>query len=105
MHTNIFSFGKRILPNYDTCDIIKQYGATHGIKMMCVQQGFLVNHWHDILNCSCKWLCFNNSYRGIAYMLSFRNADAGDLYVNWRGLGYWRIVRKSEWFMILESCT
>ena len=27
-------------------------------------------------------------------MLSFRNANAGDLYVNRRGLGYWRIVRK-----------
>ena len=19
---------------------------------------FLVNHWRDIINCSCKWLCF-----------------------------------------------
>ena len=23
---------------------------------------FPVNHWHDILGCSCKWLCFVNSY-------------------------------------------
>ena len=31
-----------------------------------------------------------------AYVLSFRNANAGDLYVNWRGSGYRRIVRKPE---------
>ena len=35
-------------------------------------------------------------------MLSFRNANAGDLYVNRRGSGYWRIVRKSEGLRVSE---
>ena len=26
---------------------------------------FLVNHWHDIRNCNCKWSCLSNSYRCI----------------------------------------
>ena len=36
------------------------------IKLRCVlNKVFLVNHWHDILNCSYKWLCLSNSYRCI----------------------------------------
>ena len=26
---------------------------------------FLVNHWRDVLNCSCRWLCFSNANRCI----------------------------------------
>ena len=40
-----------------------------------------------------------------AYLLSFRNANAGDLYINQRGLGYRIIVHKSEGFGISENCT
>ena len=43
MYTNIFLFGERILPEYHTCRI----GLSTHV--------FLVNHWHDILNCSYKW--------------------------------------------------
>ena len=40
-----------------------------------------------------------------AYILSFRNANAGDLYINRRGSGYWRIVCKLEGLGLSESCT
>ena len=40
----------------------------------------------------------------VSYMLSFKNANAGDLYVNRRGSGYWRVICKLEGFRILESC-
>ena len=39
----------------------------------------------------------------VSYMLSFKNANAGDLYVNRRGSGYWSVVCKLEGFRILES--
>ena len=66
VYTNIFSFGKRILPEY-TCDIGLSNSMARPMKLRCCvfNKVFLVNHWHDILNCSCKWLCFSNSYSRI----------------------------------------
>ena len=40
VYTNIFSFGKRILPDYDTCDVGLSKSMAHEIKMLYVQQGF-----------------------------------------------------------------
>ena len=54
------SFGKQILPDH-TLDIALSnsmaQGATQTTKLRCVfNKVFLVNHCHDILNCSYKWL-------------------------------------------------
>ena len=45
MYTNIFSFGEQILTEYRTRDVV-----------LCNSV---------VLNCSCKCLCFSNSYRCI----------------------------------------
>ena len=58
MYTNIFSF--------HTHDVGLSNSVAQPMKLRCVfNKVFLVNHWHDILNCSYKWLCFNNCYRCI----------------------------------------
>ena len=44
----------------------------------------------------CEKNCFIVQLYVSAYMLSFRNANAGDLYVNRRGSGYRRVVCKLE---------
>ena len=60
---NIFSFGKRILPECRTRDVVLSNSLVRPMKLRCVfNKVFLVNHSHDILNCSYKWLCFSNSY-------------------------------------------
>ena len=41
MYTNVFSFSEQISLDFDTRDVELQFGAAHGIKMVCVQQGFL----------------------------------------------------------------
>ena len=75
----MFSFGDRILPEYDTRDValsnitrdVALSNITHDValsnrmarqmKLRCMpNKVFLVNHWRDILNCSYKWLCFSN---------------------------------------------
>ena len=52
MYTNIFLFGERILPECCTRDVVLS-----NMKLRSVfNKVFQVNHWHDILNCSYKWL-------------------------------------------------
>ena len=48
----IYSFGERILPECHTRDV----GLSNSMKLRCgvFNKVFLVNHWHDILNCSYK---------------------------------------------------
>ena len=54
-------FGERILLDFDTRDVGLSNSMVRPMKLKCVfNKVFLVNHWHDILNCSCKWLCFSN---------------------------------------------
>ena len=62
----MYSFGERILPDYDTRDI----GLSNMVQPMklrcCVfNKIFLivlvVNQWRDILNFNCKWLCYSKS--------------------------------------------
>ena len=66
MYTNIFSFGERILPEYHTRDIGLANSIARPMELRCVfNKVFLVSYWLHILNCSYKWLCFNNSYRCI----------------------------------------
>ena len=55
MYTNIFSFGERILPEYDTRDVGLSNSVARLMKLRCVfNKVFQVNHWRDILNCSYK---------------------------------------------------
>ena len=60
MYTNIFSFGERTLSDYQTDDVGLSNSMVLSMKLRCY-----VNHWRDIVNCSCKWFCFSNSYRCI----------------------------------------
>ena len=62
--TNIFSFGERILLDFDTCDIGLTNNMTQPMELRCcvLSKVFLVNHFHDIINCSCIWLCCSNSW-------------------------------------------
>ena len=48
-----------MLPEYQTCDVGLSNSMAWPMKLRCCvfNKVFLVNHWHDILNCSCKWLC------------------------------------------------
>ena len=72
VHTNIFSFGDRILPEYRTCDVVlsKSRSTARPMELRCVfNKVFLVNHLRAILNCSYKWLCFINSDRCIGRKL------------------------------------
>ena len=63
---DIFLFGEQTLPKYHTCDVGLSNSMAEPMKLRCVfNKVFLVSHWHDILNCSCKWLYFSNSYRCI----------------------------------------
>ena len=50
-----------------THDIGLSNSMVQHMKLRCsvFNKVFLVNHWHDIHNCSCKWLCFSNSHRCI----------------------------------------
>ena len=62
----MFSFGKRILPEYHTCDVGLCNSMVRPLKLRCVfNKVVLVNHWCDILNYSYILLCFSNSYRYI----------------------------------------
>ena len=45
-----------LLLDFDTHDV--------GLSNSMTQKVFPGNHWCDILNCSCKWLCLSNSYGG-----------------------------------------
>ena len=64
MYTNIFSFGERILPEYNTRDVRFSNSIAQPIKLRCAfNKAFLVNHWRDMFNFSCKWLCSSNSYK------------------------------------------
>ena len=58
------SVGERILPEYHTRDIGLSNSLARPIELRSgvFNKVFLVNHWRDILNCSCKWLCFSDSY-------------------------------------------
>ena len=50
---NIFSFGEQILPEYCTSDVLLCNSMARPMKLRCVfNKVFLVNHWHDILDCS-----------------------------------------------------
>ena len=53
--------------NHDTRDVGLSNSNARPMQLTCCvfNKVFLVNHRCDILNCSCKWLCFSNSYRGI----------------------------------------
>ena len=55
---------------------------------------FLVNHWHDILNCSCKSVCFSKSYRCIGpnhdFCFPLNNSHTTDLNINKR----WLVAKK-----------
>ena len=63
MYTNLFSFGERILPEYHTHDVGLSNSMAWSMKLRCVfDKVFVVNHCHDIFNCSYKWLCSSNSY-------------------------------------------
>ena len=65
MYTNIFLFGERIFPEYDTCDGLSNSRA-RPIKLRCVfNKVFLVNHWRDILLVTNG--CLSNSYRCIEF--------------------------------------
>ena len=50
-----------------TCDIALSNNRARPMKVRCCvfNKVFLVNHSHDILYCSCKWLCFSNSCKCI----------------------------------------
>ena len=63
---NIFSFGAQIWPDYSTRDVGLSNSMEQPMKLRCCMfnRVFLVNHWHDFLDCSCKWLYFINSYIG-----------------------------------------
>ena len=64
MYTNIFSFGERIFLDYDTRDVgLFNSMARFMTLIYAFNTVFIVNHWRDILNCSCKWLRLSNSYR------------------------------------------
>ena len=67
MYTNIFPFVERILPEYRTHDVVLSKSMAWPMKLrFCVfNKVFLVNHRHDIFNCSYKWLYFSDSYRCI----------------------------------------
>ena len=56
MRTNIFSIGERILPDHGTRDVGLSNSMPQPMKSRrCVfNKVFLVNHWNDILKCSCK---------------------------------------------------
>ena len=60
MYTNIFSFGERILPEYQT-RLSKSKARPMKLGCCVFNKVFLENHSHDILNCSYKMLCFSNS--------------------------------------------
>ena len=63
MRINIFSSCELILLDFDTHDVGLSNSMAWPLKLRCVfNRVFLVNNWRDILNCSCKWLCFNNSF-------------------------------------------
>ena len=79
MYTNTFSFGERILPEYHTRDVGLFDNMAQPMKLRCVfNKVFLVNHWHDILNCSYKWLCLGNYYMctGLKIMTCFPLMEA-----------------------------
>ena len=61
MYTDIFSFGERILLDFDTHDVGLS-NSNMKLRRCVFNKVFLVNHWG---NCSCKWLCLSNSYRYI----------------------------------------
>ena len=52
MYMNIFSYGEQIVPEYCTHDVVLSNSMAWPMK----SRFNLVNHWHDILNCSYKWL-------------------------------------------------
>ena len=56
-----FSVGHRILPDYGNHDVGLSNTMARPMKLRCCvfNKVFLVNHWRDILNCSCKWLRFS----------------------------------------------
>ena len=57
MYAKILSFGKRNLIDLDTYDIGLSNSMACPMTLRCVfNKVFLVNHWRDILNSSCKWL-------------------------------------------------
>ena len=43
--------------------ILNKYGAGHAKKISLFKKVYLVNHLHDILEYSCKWLLFKYSFR------------------------------------------
>ena len=55
MYANIFSFGERILIDFDTRDVVLFNSMARPMKLRC-----RVFHWCYVLNCSHKWLCFSN---------------------------------------------
>ena len=67
MHINIFSFRELILPDYDIRDVGLSNNMAQPMTLRCCvfNKVFLVNYWCDILNYSCKWLCFGTSYKCI----------------------------------------
>ena len=56
-----------LLSEYCQTMTLVTYGMVWPMKLKCgmFNKVFLVNHWHDILDFSCKGLCFNNSYKCI----------------------------------------
>ena len=67
MYTNIVLFGERILPECHICDIGLSNNMARPMELrFCdFDKVFLVNHWHDNVNCNYKLLCLTNSYRCI----------------------------------------
>ena len=61
MCTNIFSFGERILLDFDTRDVGLSNIMARPMKLRyyVFSKVFLVNHWSDNINCSGKLLCFS----------------------------------------------
>ena len=59
MCKHMFSFGERMLLDFDIRDVGLSNSLTRPITLRCcvLNKVFLVNHWRNILNCRCKWLC------------------------------------------------
>ena len=60
--TNIFPFGERILLDFNTREVVlhKNMAWCLTLRSCVFNTVFLLNHWRDVLNYSCMWLCFCN---------------------------------------------
>ena len=60
---SVFDLASEYCQITSTCDVGLSNSMVRPMKLRyCVfNKVFLVKHWHDILDCSCKWLCFSNS--------------------------------------------